>query len=133
MATANSSRSRKQDDQHFAEKMLAQMMAMPAPISDRDSKIIEARLQDEGAVRRTALALLTKPGKSILAHVTKDRKCAEAVAAVFVRMHDVTEFHQNLTNTLKQADVWLMLALAQRPDMQTLLDAANAELNSPVH
>ena len=133
MTAANSTRSRKKDDPNFAEKMLAQIMAMPAPLSDRDEVTIETRLKHDGVVRRMALAVLTKPGKFTLTHAAKDRKFAEALAAIFVRLPGVTEFHQDLTKTLQQAHVWLMLALAQRADMEKLLDAAKAKLNAPVH
>ncbi len=124
---ANSTRPRKKHGPHFEEKMLARVMAMPAPLGRDEDKVIEARLQTEGIARRCALAMLTKPGKFTLTHAAENRAFAEDLAMIFVGLKDAAEFHANLAKTLEQAEAVLMFALAQRSDMQELLDHAKAE------
>lgn len=81
---------------------------------------IERRWNEQQALRRYALLLLTKPFSWLREQVEEDRSFALAVANAY-RHTQETAFYQNVLDLMKEANHWMMMALCARCDMSELL------------
>jgi hypothetical protein len=80
-----------------------------------------------GDTRRAAVALLTKPGANLLDEVRNDRDFAVAVAQVFERLPVCIAQLEGLLEILRCSQMWMMIALCQREDMDQVKQKAKIE------
>jgi hypothetical protein len=99
---------------------LALMDAKPPVLTCVQMDDIERRWNEQQALRRYALLLLTKPFSWLRAQVEADRSFALAVADAY-RHPQETAFYQNVLDLMKEANYWMMMALCGRTDMSELL------------
>lgn len=116
------------DPEEFAEKMVEEIAAQPATLTHSQVDAIEQRAQADGVIRRCVLAMLTKPGKHTLESALNDREAAVAYAGLQADIRDYLEHrHDELKELFEAVDARILIALAQREDMEEILKEVNRE------
>jgi hypothetical protein len=128
MATRNSEANRtgikakKLSEEVFADKMLRNIRKSPALMTHEQMYEYEKGVQtDSGIARRGALAVLTQPGAKLIDGIYQDRETAVAMAAMYEL---ISVYHKDLEGLTKLVDVALarlIVALANRTDMNEIL------------
>lgn len=104
-------------------KILRQMRRAPAVFTHDEVHSLESKISADadGPARRIALAVLTQPGVKLLDAVA-DRSYAVAIADSSQRLGEYLGRLHQLTDVLESAQMRMVVALATREDMQSVIE-----------
>lgn len=114
------------DEGEFAELITRRLREAPPALTQQQLDDIEKDAQAAGVTRRAVLASLTQPGAKLIDAVVDDHDTARAFADLHARIREYLDQMTLLTDLVQSARMRLMVALAQRDDMQELLDEVDA-------
>ncbi len=109
----------------FADKLIADLDSKGPLLTCDDMDKLERLWEEERRGRRCALVLMTKPFSWVREQVETDRDFAAAVAACYSYTRE-NELYKGTAALIEQANLWAMIALAGREDMNELLAEAEA-------
>jgi hypothetical protein len=109
-------------------KVLRQMRAAPALFTQEEMYKLEASIAEDrdGMPRRVALALLARPGGDFLDSIAADREAAVALAEVSKSLGGYVKRLRELTKLMEAAQGRMVIALANREDMDSVLKEARS-------
>jgi len=116
-----------------AAKVLRQMKASPAVLTQEQIQVIETRMQQDtdGVIRRMALAVIALSGAQLIEKVGKgDRESAQSVAQVMEHIGEYIGRAKALVEWLEAAQLRCMIALAYRDDGDELRAAVSREVKA---
>lgn len=110
--------------------LLRKISKMPAQFDKDFVFTVDERLQgpDDGMTRRVALLMLTRPAKQLFSDVKSNRDLAIEIAQVFNHLPEVMDRLNGLISMLKTSEIWMMVALAQRPDVDQVFMEADRQM-----
>lgn len=109
----------------FADAVFIQMETKEPLLTCEDMDEIEAMWERQRRTRRAALLLLTKPWAWLNQQVTENRDFAVAVAQIKM-LADEVKLYKGLAKFMEEASLWGMLALADREDVDEVIEEAKA-------
>jgi len=106
--------------------MMRQLRNAPALFTQEDLYELEASIKEDkdGVTRRIALAVLTQSGAEFLQAVADNREFAVEIAKESDCLTHYVKRLRMLTEWMDTAQVRMVLALAKRRDMDSVLDEA---------
>lgn len=119
------------------ERLYRNFRRQPAQLDDEEVVRMDRHFttvaNESGYVRRAALVSLTKSGKDLCKDLGPgaNRETLEAFVDLYVRLQDLCAHYEGVVETLRAADVRLMMAMAPNEDFVELCRAAKKEAQLP--
>jgi hypothetical protein len=122
------------DADTFSDVIFERVRTSPATLSEAEMRELEEAVRADhfGYARRGALGVLTQTGAEIINAVAEDRPTAVAFADLLNRITAYRNALTDLLDLLRQAEARLLVALANRDDMQEVMaEAGNGARKEP--
>ena len=125
-STRAPARARKVDDDGL--RLLREARKAPALFTHEEMYKLESAIgkDSDGIWRRVALAVVAQPGKKFLEGVAANRESAVAFAEAVGPLRDYLGRLGQLTEVIGAAQMRIVVALAQREDMDSLFQEARS-------
>jgi hypothetical protein len=120
-------RNSKRVSDQFADRMLKQVRAAPALLKLEEIEEAERNFQSWSVARRSVLATLSKSGNELIDAIEKDRAIAVVFACLLDSIGDYLLYLQSIEKMVGAAQGRLLVALANRVDMDGVLAEAQAK------
>jgi hypothetical protein len=115
----------------LSDKLHQYFLDQPAQLTEAQVHELETRfIEEEGVIRRTALASLARSGREMHLSCTRSEEAARAFALMSANIERYVGRLEVFIKLMNTANARVLLALYGRPDRERLLrDAKNAKLN----
>lgn len=111
-------------DEEFGELMFRQLMDSEALLSPGESFGLEKAFTGDnwGVVRRTALTMLTKPGKEVVEMFRDDRDFAVGMVPIYEGLAEYPRLLREFADYMEESHKRMMLAYCIREDMKAVFE-----------
>lgn len=114
-------------DEAFVQNLLDRLKQEPAQFDLDTYKELEAKFDGIRLARRMSLLVLTKPFIDLHDQVVADRGFAIAVADLYEGTKSTLDTIRGSLEIMECAEKWMMMALACREDMPSVLEEVRAK------